>query len=137
MQLYILKGDGSQSLVRAYNVATAAPRLPRPLGRGVITNIELDPWWYPTEYTRWYFYTKKRIHLPSRVPPESKLNYMGRFKMSLSHRTCRGNIYRIHGNNDKSKIGKRVTGGCIRMHNYEGLELARKLKIGTEVNIHP
>lgn len=63
------------------------------------------------------------------------MNYMGAFKIYLSHRTYKGDIYRIHGNNDPSQVGLRVTGGCIRMYNDEGTDLAKMIPIGTEVNI--
>jgi lipoprotein-anchoring transpeptidase ErfK/SrfK len=43
--------------------------------------------------------------------------------------------YGIHGNNDPSSIGKRVSHGCIRMHNKDVRELAAKVPIGTEVRI--
>jgi len=60
---------------------------------------------------------------------------MGAFKISLSHRTWKGAIYRIHGNNNPRLVGTRATGGCFRMHNDEGVAMARSITIGTEVNI--
>jgi lipoprotein-anchoring transpeptidase ErfK/SrfK len=62
---------------------------------------------------------------------------MGKFKISLSHRTKKGAIYRIHGANNPGRVGRRVTGGCFAMYNDEGLELARTISVGTEVNILP
>ncbi len=124
-----------KKLEREYVVATGKRGIPLPLGSGVITRIEMDPWWYPTAYTRWYFANRKGINLPSAVPPGHRLNYMGAFKIFLSHSTWKGRVYRIHGNNDPKQIGKRVTGGCIRMHNDEGVLLAKALKPGTRVDI--
>lgn len=43
--------------------------------------------------------------------------------------------YGIHGTNNPSSIGKRVSAGCIRMHNKDVVELAGKVSIGTEVQI--
>lgn len=43
--------------------------------------------------------------------------------------------YGIHGTNNPSSVGKRVSKGCIRMHNEDVLELAGKVPIGTEVLI--
>jgi L,D-transpeptidase YnhG len=60
---------------------------------------------------------------------------MGSFKISLSHVTERGQIYRIHGNNNGKRVGRRVTGGCVCMDNKEGLELATTIRKGTEVEI--
>lgn len=45
--------------------------------------------------------------------------------------------YGIHGTNDPSSIGKFVSRGCIRMHNKDVEELAKRIPIGTPVNIHP
>jgi lipoprotein-anchoring transpeptidase ErfK/SrfK len=60
---------------------------------------------------------------------------MGPFKIALSHRTNKGAIYRIHGNNDPKRVGRRVTGGCVVMGNADGLALAHRIRVGTEVNI--
>lgn len=43
--------------------------------------------------------------------------------------------YGIHGTDNPSSIGKRVSAGCIRMHNRDVKELAGKVPIGTEVRI--
>lgn len=43
--------------------------------------------------------------------------------------------YGIHGTNDPSSIGKRVSHGCIRMYNQDVLQLAGLVRIGTEVTI--
>jgi lipoprotein-anchoring transpeptidase ErfK/SrfK len=123
--------------VREYTVGTASKALSEaPLGKGTVVGIELNPTWIPTEYTR-AIYRQRGIELPPTIPPGDPLNYMGPFKIVLSHRTSRGTVYRIHGNNAPERVGKRVTGGCICMNNAEGLELAAMLSVGTEVNITP
>lgn len=43
--------------------------------------------------------------------------------------------YGIHGTNRPSTIGKRVSRGCIRMHNKDVLELSKLVPIGTHVTI--
>lgn len=43
--------------------------------------------------------------------------------------------YGIHGTNRPSSIGKRVSKGCIRMHNKDVLELSKIVPIGTHVTI--
>ena len=43
--------------------------------------------------------------------------------------------YGIHGTNDPSSIGKRVSAGCIRMHNSDVLLLASLVPVGTRVSI--
>ena len=39
-------------------------------------------------------------------------------------------IYRIHGTNDPSSIGKAASSGCIRMLNADVTELFKHVKIG-------
>lgn len=43
--------------------------------------------------------------------------------------------YGIHGTNDPSSIGKRVSHGCIRMYNEDVVELAGMVPVGTEVEM--
>lgn len=45
--------------------------------------------------------------------------------------------YGIHGTNDPSSIGKRVSHGCIRMYNEDVTQLAGLVPIGTEVQLRP
>jgi L,D-transpeptidase YnhG len=132
------KKEGSQPVVSAqYPVGTVVRGLKTyPTGPGKVTGIAFNPWWYPTPYSRQVF-RERGIALPPAVPPGDPLNYMGAVKISLSHRTWKGSIYRIHGNNNPSRVGRRVTGGCFVMGNADGLALAHRIKVGTEVNIVP
>ena len=129
--------DGHWVPLHQYEVGTAVKGLPvYPLGKGKVTAIAINPWWYPTAYSRQVF-RERGIDLPRAVPPGQPLNYMGAVKISLSHRTWKGAIYRIHGNNNPGRVGRRVTGGCFVMFNEDILELARTISVGTEVDILP
>ncbi len=44
-------------------------------------------------------------------------------------------IYRIHGTNEPSSIGKAASSGCIRMLNEDVSELYRHVKIGARVTV--
>ena len=44
-------------------------------------------------------------------------------------------IYRIHGTNEPSSIGKDASSGCIRMLNEDVSELYKFVKVGTEVTV--
>lgn len=137
LTLYEKKGDAEKTPVAEYRVGSAVLGLKiYPLGLGRVTGIYFNPWWYPTPYSRQVF-RARGIELPSAVPPGHPLNYMGPFKIALSHRTSKGAIYRIHGNNNPQRVGRRVTGGCFVMNNRDGLALARMITVGTEVNIMP
>ena len=130
------EGSGPVAVAR-YPVGTVVRGLKTyPLGQGRVTGITFNPWWYPTPYSREVF-RGRGIELPQAVPPGDPLNYMGPFKIALSHKTWKGAIYRIHGNNNPKRVGRRVTGGCFVMDNADGLALAHRIKVGTEVNIVP
>jgi lipoprotein-anchoring transpeptidase ErfK/SrfK len=46
-------------------------------------------------------------------------------------------IYRIHGTNDPSTIGGRVSSGCIRLTNADVIDLYSRVSIGTKVVVLP
>lgn len=48
-----------------------------------------------------------------------------------------GSLYRIHGTNDPSTIGKRVSSGCIRMLNEDVIDLYARVNIGAKVVVLP
>src|SRR6187200_1635418 len=48
-----------------------------------------------------------------------------------------GSVYRIHGTNNPSTIGGRVSSGCIRMTNEDVADLYARVNIGTRVIVKP
>ena len=48
-----------------------------------------------------------------------------------------GTIYRIHGTNQPSSIGKQVSSGCIRMLNEDVVDLYRRAHVGSKVVVLP
>jgi lipoprotein-anchoring transpeptidase ErfK/SrfK len=46
-------------------------------------------------------------------------------------------IYRIHGTNEPSTIGSRVSSGCIRLTNEDVMDLYSRVNIGTKVVVLP
>jgi lipoprotein-anchoring transpeptidase ErfK/SrfK len=48
-----------------------------------------------------------------------------------------GTVYRIHGTNSPSTIGKRVSSGCIRLLNEDVTDLYARVNIGTKVVVLP
>ena len=48
-----------------------------------------------------------------------------------------GTEYRIHGTNDPTTIGKRVSSGCIRLTNEDVKDLYERVKIGAKVIVLP
>src|ERR1700733_5547442 len=45
--------------------------------------------------------------------------------------------YRIHGTNDPTTIGKRVSSGCIRLQNADVIDLFSRVGVGTKVVVLP
>jgi lipoprotein-anchoring transpeptidase ErfK/SrfK len=48
-----------------------------------------------------------------------------------------GSVYRIHGTNDPSTIGHRVSSGCIRLTNDDVSDLYTHVNVGTKVVVLP
>jgi hypothetical protein len=48
-----------------------------------------------------------------------------------------GTVYRIHGTNDPSTIGKFVSSGCIRLTNEDVSDLFGRVNVGTKVVVLP
>jgi len=48
-----------------------------------------------------------------------------------------GTVYRIHGTNDPSTIGKFVSSGCIRLTNEDVSDLFARVNVGTKVVVLP
>ena len=138
----VVNGQGEPRLVfeEEYVVGTPKTRF-YPKGKGIITNIEYRPWWYPTAETVAEF-KKRGKHLEKfrdaqgkiAIPPGHRLNFMGPIKMKITFIDPQATaklgrmVYRIHGNLDTTKLGTRCSGGCIRMDNHEIKMLAKNAK---------
>jgi lipoprotein-anchoring transpeptidase ErfK/SrfK len=48
-----------------------------------------------------------------------------------------GSVYRIHGTNDPTTIGHRVSSGCIRLTNDDVSDLYSRVNVGTKVIVLP
>ena len=121
-----VKVDDEFKDYKNFIVSTAKKSVKKPLGEGRISQISLDPIWYPTEDTKKTF-RKKGINLPAVVPPGHKYNFMGAAKINLTHKVDGKSTYRIHGTLSEKTIGTNESAGCIRMKNSDVLELASLL----------
>ena len=45
----------------------------------------------------------------------------------------RDTLYRLHGTNDPSSIGKAISSGCVRLINQDIMDLYRRVPVGTRV----
>jgi lipoprotein-anchoring transpeptidase ErfK/SrfK len=118
--LYYVLGNGKAA---KYRIATAKPGFEW-AGTHKVSMKKVWPDWRPPAEMR-----KRRPDLPAFMPggPENPLGaraiYLG------------SSIYRIHGTNEPSSIGKRASSGCIRMLNEDVSELYRFVKIGASVTV--
>ncbi|MGH2278452.1 L,D-transpeptidase [Aliarcobacter sp. ERUVET-7] len=122
MELFAKNGENEEK-IKSYIVSTGKNSIKKPLGVGRISQISLNPVWYPTADTKKSF-AKKGIILPNVVPPNHKYNYMGMAKLNLTHSVDGNTTYRIHGTLNEKTLGSNESAGCIRMKNNDVVELA-------------
>ena len=119
-QLYLVLGNGTAVM---YRVATAKKGFEWQ-GSHAVTAKAKWPDWRPPASMR-----KRRPDLPAFMAggPDNPLGaraiYLG------------SSIYRIHGTNEPSSIGKAASSGCIRMLNEDVSELYRHVKLGARVTV--
>jgi lipoprotein-anchoring transpeptidase ErfK/SrfK len=90
---------------------------------------------------------ERKAEWPDWVPPAEMLQrqpYLPRFMAGgpgnpLGARAMYigGTVYRIHGTNAPSTIGKQVSSGCIRMLNEDVIDLYARVNVGTKVVVLP
>ena len=82
------------------------------------------PDWHPPEEMRWRDY-----RLPEKMTGGVK-NPLGAMALYLG-----SSLYRIHGTNDATSIGRAASSGCFRMLNGHIVDLASRVDIGTTVQV--
>ena len=127
MMIVKAKENNELTTLKTYNVSTGKNNIKKPKGLGKISEITLNPTWYPTQDTLKSF-RKRGIYLPSVVPGGHKLNDMGAAKLNLTHIVNGVQTFRIHGTLSEHTIGTNESAGCIRMKNEEVVQLANLLK---------
>jgi len=90
---------------------------------------------------------ERKAEWPDWIPPAEMLDrqpYLPRFMAGgpgnpLGARAMYlgGTVYRIHGTNAPSTIGKQVSSGCIRMLNEDVIDLYARVNVGTKVVVLP
>lgn len=119
-RLYYVLGDGQAVM---YRVATAKKGFEWQGSHQVSSKVKWPDWRPPAEMR------KRRPELPAHMaggpnnPLGARAIYLG-----LS-------IYRIHGTNEPSSIGKAASSGCIRMLNEDVSELYLHVKVGARVTV--
>ena len=95
-------------------------------GTQTITNKKEWPDWTPPEEM-----IQRQPYLP-RFMAGGPGNPLGARAMYLG-----STVYRIHGTNDPTTIGKHVSSGCIRLTNEDVSDLYSRVNVGTKVVVLP
>jgi len=119
-RLYFVLGDGEAVM---YRVATAKRGFEWKGSHEVSAKAKW-PDWRPPQSMR-----KRRPDLPAFMAggPDNPLGARALYLGS--------SIYRIHGTNEPSSIGKAASSGCIRMLNEDVSELYRHVQVGARVTV--
>jgi len=99
-------------------------------GRAVVGRKAEWPWWRPTDNM-----IKRSPRKYARYAggmPGGPRNPLGARALYL-YRDGRDTMYRIHGTNDPSSIGRSVSNGCIRMLNDHVIALYNRVPVGAPV----
>ncbi len=95
-------------------------------GTAIVDRKAKWPTWTPTANMR-----KRDPQLPTSMKGGPK-NPLGARALYL-FKDGKDTLYRIHGTNDPSSIGKSASSGCIRMFNEHIFELFAEVPVGTRV----
>jgi len=116
--------DGSQCVLARYPASSGTEKDPIPVGRWKVTEKSLDPVFF---YNPDLFWDADVTHSKAKIPAGPN-NPVGRIWVGLSKEH-----YGIHGTPEPSHIGKTQSHGCIRLTNWDALELAEAISVGTPV----
>ncbi|MFV0431619.1 MAG: L,D-transpeptidase [Alphaproteobacteria bacterium] len=117
-KLYYTLGDGT---ALQYPIAVGKTGMQR-YGTTRVTYKRVNPEWRPTPRMR-----RENPKLPE-VVPGGPGNPLGVRALYLGW-----DLYRIHGTNNPSSIGKAVSSGCYRMYNNDVISLYQKVQPKTKV----
>jgi len=89
----------------------------------------------------------RKAEWPDWIPPQEMIQrqpYLPRFvaggpgnPLGARAMYLAGTVYRIHGTNDPTTIGKHVSSGCIRLTNEDVTDLYSRVTVGTKVVVLP
>ena len=99
-------------------------------GRAVIGRKTEWPTWTPTGSM---IRARPKINAPlASGLSGSEVNPLGARALYL-YQNGEDTLYRIHGTNDPTSIGKSVSSGCIRLLNSDVIDLYERVSVGTSV----
>jgi lipoprotein-anchoring transpeptidase ErfK/SrfK len=120
--------DGEDRLVAVYPASIGSTDLPTPQGEHHVVNVAGDPaYTFSPEFGFQTGTSSGNV-----VVQPGPNNPVGTAWIGLSAKS-----YGIHGTAEPSAIGLTPSHGCIRLTNWDALELARMVRRGTQVTITP
>jgi lipoprotein-anchoring transpeptidase ErfK/SrfK len=135
--LYLLQ-DGEVKATYPVAIARSSVKLNIPVV-GEATRVFIHAPWYPTQRSREAYAAQHRGEaLPAMVPYGDPRNAMGIGKIMLAFPPgWTTKPLRIHGTTEPNSIGKRVSSGCVRLHNADFVDLAHRLgEVKLPVKVH-
>ena len=120
--LYLVLGDGQA--IR-YGIGVGREGFTWSGVKQVDRKAEWPDWYPPQEMI------ERQPYLP-RMTAGGPGNPLGARAMYIG-----GTVYRIHGTNDPTTIGKNVSSGCIRLTNEDVIDLYERVKVGAKVVVLP
>jgi lipoprotein-anchoring transpeptidase ErfK/SrfK len=128
--LWTLPGDRALR----YQVGIGRAGLYEP-GRFVVGAKKVWPAWTPTEDM---IAREPELYAPHEDGmPGGPGNPLGARALYLFTDRGADTFLRIHGTNDPSGLGRRVSNGCVRLMNIHVTDLYERVPIGTAVTLHP
>lgn len=116
-RLMLLEADGIP--IRLYEVSMGRSDEPTPLGDFTLETCLKDPVWYRPN--------------ASPVPAGNPDNPLGKRWLGFAE----DQQYGFHGTNSEDTIGGYESGGCVRMHNADVIELFELVGPGVPVTLYP
>ena len=118
--------DEDNNLIAIYPATVGSEDRPSPKGEFKVTAISENPV-YPYDPSL----NLRGVHVKEKLQiPPGPNNPVGAVWISLS-----AEGYGIHGTPEPDKISKSASHGCVRLTNWDALDLARNLNDGTPVSI--
>ena len=120
--------DAADHAIASYPATMGSEHDPLPIGNWKINGVDRDPTF---NYNPDLFWDAKAKDSKTKIPAGPN-NPVGRVWIDLSKEH-----YGIHGTPEPSTIGKTESHGCIRLTNWDALELAAMVTPGTPAVLQP